>query len=336
MRTAELDYDLPGDLIAQTPAEPRSSARLMVYDRATGEVRHRVFSDLPDELRDDDLIVVNNTRVLPARIHARRATGGAVELLLLEQRPDGTWDALARPSRRLRAGETLDASGTPILVADVLQEGHVTVALDGAVPDPSVLERIGEMPVPPYIHRPLERADDYQTVYARSPGSAAAPTAGLHFTAEMWAEMRRRYQVLEVTLAVGLDTFRPVSADDLADHALHTEAYEVAEEAARAIDRARGEGRRIVAVGTTSVRVLETIWGAVPAGPLSGRSGLFITPGYAFAATGAMVTNFHLPRSTLLAMVMAFAGIDEVRRLYRTAVDERYRFYSFGDAMLIA
>jgi S-adenosylmethionine:tRNA ribosyltransferase-isomerase len=199
-----------------------------------------------------------------------------------------------------------------------------------------VLERIGEMPVPPYIHRPLERADDYQTVYARSPGSAAAPTAGLHFTAEMWAEMCRRYQVLEVTLAVGLDTFRPVSADDLADHALHTEAYEVAEEAARAIDRARGEGRRIVAVGTTSVRVLETIWGAVPAGPLSGRSGLFITPGYAFAATGAMVTNFHLPRSTLLAMVMAFAGIDEVRRLYRTAVDERYRFYSFGDAMLIA
>ena len=336
MRTAELDYDLPGDLIAQAPAEPRSSARLMVYDRATREVRHRVFSDLPDELRDDDLIVVNNTRVLPARIRARRATGGAVELLLLEQRPDGGWDALARPARRLRAGETLDASGTPILVAEVLQEGHVTVTLDGAVPDPSVLDRIGEMPVPPYIHRPLERADDYQTVYARSPGSAAAPTAGLHFTAEMWAEMRRRYQVLEVTLAVGLDTFRPVSADDLADHALHTEAYEVGEEAARAIDRARGEGRRIVAVGTTSVRVLETIWGAVPAGPLSGRSGLFITPGYAFAATGAMVTNFHLPRSTLLAMVMAFAGIDEVRRLYRTAVDERYRFYSFGDAMLIA
>ena len=293
-------------------------------------------ADLPDELRDDDLIVVNNTRVLPARIHARRATGGAVELLLLEQRPDGAWDALARPARRLRAGETLDASGTPILVADVLQEGHVTVTLDGAVPDPSVLERIGEMPVPPYIHRPLERADDYQTVYARSPGSAAAPTAGLHFTAEMWAEMRRRYQVLEVTLAVGLDTFRPVSADDLADHALHTEAYEVGEEAARAIDRARGEGRRIVAVGTTSVRVLETIWGAgrparSPAGPGSSSR-----PGTRFAATGAMVTNFHLPRSTLLAMVMAFAGIDEVRRLYRTAVDERYRFYSFGDAMLIA
>jgi S-adenosylmethionine:tRNA ribosyltransferase-isomerase len=336
VRTRELDYDLPGDLIAQAPAEPRSRARLMVYDRATGEVRHRVFSDLPDELRDDDLIVVNNTRVLPARIRARRATGGAVELLLLEQRPDGAWDALARPARRLRAGETLNASGTPILVAEVLQEGHVTVTLDGAVPDLSVIERIGEMPVPPYIHRPLERADDYQTVYARSPGSAAAPTAGLHFTAEMWAEMRRRYQVLEVTLAVGLDTFRPVNADDLADHALHTEAYEVAEEAAREIDRARAEGRRIVAVGTTSVRVLETIWGAVPAAPLSGRSGLFIRPGYAFAATGAMVTNFHLPRSTLLAMVMAFAGIDEVRKLYRTAVDERYRFYSFGDAMLIA
>jgi S-adenosylmethionine:tRNA ribosyltransferase-isomerase len=335
VRTAELDYDLPPDLIAQSPAEPRSSARLMVYDRATREVRHRTFSDLPGELGDDDLVVVNNTRVLPARIRARRATGGAVELLLLERRPGDAWDALARPARRLRAGERLDASGTPIVVADVRQEGHVTVTLEGAVPDATVLERVGEMPVPPYIHRPLERPDDYQTVYARSPGSAAAPTAGLHFTAEMWAEMRRGYQVIEVTLAIGLDTFRPVTAEDLADHALHTEAYEVGEEAAEAIDRARGEARRIVAVGTTSVRVLETVWGAVPSGPLSGRSGLFITPGYAFAATGAMVTNFHLPRSTLLAMVMAFAGVDEVRRLYRTAVEERYRFYSFGDAMLI-
>jgi S-adenosylmethionine:tRNA ribosyltransferase-isomerase len=336
VHTAELDYDLPADLIAQAPAEPRSSARLMVYDRATREVRHRTFSDLPAELREDDLVVVNDTRVLPARIHARRATGGAVELLLLEQRPGGEWEALARPARRLRAGETLDASGIPIAVVEVRQEGHITVTLDDTGSDPTVLERIGEMPVPPYIHRPLERPDDYQTVYARTPGSAAAPTAGLHFTAGMWAELRRRYQVVEVTLAVGLDTFRPVTAAELADHPLHTEAYEVGEEAARAVDRARGEGRRIVAVGTTSVRVLETVWGAVPAAPLAGRSGLFITPGYAFAATGAMVTNFHLPRSTLLAMVMAFAGVDEVRRLYRTAVEERYRFYSFGDAMLIA
>jgi S-adenosylmethionine:tRNA ribosyltransferase-isomerase len=336
VHTAELDYDLPADLIAQAPAEPRSSARLMVYDRATRELRHRSFSDLPDELREDDLVVVNDTRVLPARVHARRATGGAVELLLVEQRPGGEWDALARPARRLRAGETLDASGTPIVVAEVRQEGHITVTLEDAGSDPTVLERIGEMPVPPYIHRPLERPDDYQTVYARTPGSAAAPTAGLHFTAEMWAELRRRYQVVEVTLAVGLDTFRPVTAAELADHPLHTEAYEVGEEAARAVDRARAEGRRIVAVGTTSVRVLETVWGAVPAAPLAGRTGLFITPGYAFAPTGAMVTNFHLPRSTLLAMVMAFAGIDEVRRLYRTAVEERYRFYSFGDAMLIA
>jgi S-adenosylmethionine:tRNA ribosyltransferase-isomerase len=336
VHTAELDYDLPADLIAQAPAEPRSSARLMVYDRATREVRHRTFSDLPAELREDDLVVVNDTRVLPARIHARRATGGAVELLLLEQRPGGEWEALARPARRLRAGETLDASGIPIAVVEVRQEGHITVTLDDTGSDPTVLERIGEMPVPPYIHRPLERPDDYQTVYARTPGAAAAPTAGLHVTAGMWAELRRRYQVVEVTLAVGLDTFRPVTAAELADHPLHTEAYEVGEEAARAVDRARGEGRRIVAVGTTSVRVLETVWGAVPAAPLAGRSGLFITPGYAFAATGAMVTNFHLPRSTLLAMVMAFAGVDEVRRLYRTAVEERYRFYSFGDAMLIA
>jgi len=336
VRTAELDYALPADLIAQKPAEPRSSARLLVYDRATREIRHRTFADLPDELRPDDLVVVNDTRVLAARIHARRATGGAVELLLLERRGDGAWDALARPARRLRAGETLDASGTPIRVAEVLQEGHVTVTVESAIPGPHLLDRIGEMPVPPYIRRPLDRPDDYQTVYARSPGSAAAPTAGLHFTAEMWADMRRRFEVVEVTLAVGLDTFRPVTADDLADHALHTEAYEVGEQTAAAIDRARAAGRRIVAVGTTSVRVLETVWGSRPPRPLTGRADLFITPGYAFAATGALVTNFPLPRSTLLAMVMAFAGIDEVRRLYRTAVEERYRFYSFGDAMLIA
>jgi S-adenosylmethionine:tRNA ribosyltransferase-isomerase len=335
MRTAELDYDLPPELIAQTPAEPRSSARLLVYDRATREIRHRIFADLLEELQPDDLVVVNDTRVLHARIHARRATGGAVELLLLEPNGGGGWDALARPARRLRAGETLDASGTPIRVDEVRQEGHVTVTIEGALPGNHLLERIGEMPVPPYIHRPLERPEDYQTVYARAPGSAAAPTAGLHFTAEMWDELRRRFEVVQVTLAVGLDTFRPVTADDLAGHGLHTEAYEVGEEAASAIDAARDGGRRIVAVGTTTVRVLETVWGAVPAAPLSGRASLFITPGYVFAATGAMVTNFHLPRSTLLAMVMAFAGLDEVRRLYRIAVEERYRFYSFGDAMLI-
>jgi S-adenosylmethionine:tRNA ribosyltransferase-isomerase len=335
MRTAELDYDLPRDLIAQAPAEPRSSARLLVYDRSTREMRHRIFTDLLDELAPDDLVVVNDTRVLHARIHARRATGGAVELLLLERNGVGGWDALARPARRLRPGETLDASGTPVRVDEVLQEGHVIVTLPDAGSDPTLLERIGEMPVPPYIQRPLERPEDYQTVYAREPGSAAAPTAGLHFTPELWEEMRRRFEVVEVTLAVGLDTFRPVAADDLADHHLHSEAYQVGDTAAAAIDRARGDGRRIVAVGTTSVRVLETIWGAMPAGPLAGRAQLFITPGYAFGATGAMVTNFHLPRSTLLAMVMAFAGVEEVRRLYRTAVEERYRFYSFGDAMLI-
>jgi S-adenosylmethionine:tRNA ribosyltransferase-isomerase len=211
----------------------------------------------------------------------------------------------------------------------------VTVTVQGAKPGLALLERIGEMPVPPYIRRSLERPEDYQTVYARAPGSTAAPTAGLHFTAELWDELRRRFEVVEVTLTVGLDTFRPVTADDLADHALHTEAYEVGAAAAAAIDAALGAGRRIVAVGTTTVRVLETVWGAVPAAPLAGRASLFITPGYAFAATGAMVTNFHLPRSTLLAMVMAFAGAEEVRRLYRTAVEERYRFYSFGDAMLI-
>src|SRR6185503_4251402 len=252
VRTAELDYELPADLIAQAPVEPRSSARLLVYDRATREIRHRIFTDLLEELRPDDLVVVNNTRVLHARFHARRATGGAVELLLLEPNGAGTWDALARPARRLRAGETLDASGTPVRVEEVLQEGHVTVTVQGAKPGLALLERIGEMPVPPYIRRSLERPEDYQTVYARAPGSAAAPTAGLHFTAELWDELRRRFEVVEVTLTVGLDTFRPVTADDLADHPLHTEAYEVSDEAAAAIDAARGAGRRIVAVGTTT------------------------------------------------------------------------------------
>jgi S-adenosylmethionine:tRNA ribosyltransferase-isomerase len=328
VRTAELDYDLPPDLIAQAPAEPRDSARLMVYERSTGAIRHRVFADLLDELRPDDLVVVNDTRVLPARIRAHRSTGGAVELLLLERRAGGDWQALARPARRLRAGETLDAAGVPITVVDVQREGHVIVTLPDAVPD-----TVGEMPLPPYIHRPPDDPEDYQTVYARDPRSAAAPTAGLHFTAELWQELRRRFEVAEVTLAVGLDTFRPVTTDDLTEHPLHSEAYVVGDPAAAAIEAALRERRRIVAVGTTTTRVLETVWGT--GARLAGRTRLFITPGHRFAATGALVTNFHLPRSTLLAMVMAFAGVEEVRQLYRTAVAERYRFYSFGDAMLI-
>src|SRR6476659_7285282 len=302
MRATDLAYELPPELIAQHAAEPRDSARLLVYDRAGGAIRHRLFRDLSRELSPGDLLVVNDTRVLPVRVRARRATGGAAEVLLLEPAGDGAWEALVRPYRRLRVGEVLAASG--------------------------------EMPLPPYITEPLADPADYQTVYAKHPGSAAAPTAGLHFSERMWEEIRRDHEVVPVTLDVGLDTFRPLAEEGVEDHPIHSERYRVPEPTAAAVERARSEGRRIVAVGTTSVRVLETVFGEHGAA-LEGRTRLLITPGYRFRATGAMIRNFHLPRSTLLALVMAFAGVEQTRDLYRTAVSERYRFYSFGDASLI-
>jgi S-adenosylmethionine:tRNA ribosyltransferase-isomerase len=335
VRTADLDYDLPPGLIAQTPAEPRPSSRLLVHDRAARETRHRRFADLLDELRPDDLVVVNDTRVLPVRVHARRATGGAVELLLLEPLTDGAWEALARPYARLHPGETVTAADDAgFRIDERLGEGRVRVTpvVSGSLE--GVLRRVGEMPLPPYIHEQPADPERYQTVYAQDPGSAAAPTAGLHFDDGLWAELNRRHQVVAVTLGVGLDTFRPVSEDDLDQHAIHSEPYRVTDKAGAAVDDALAQRRRVVAVGTTAVRVLETVWGDPPA-PLEGRTRLFITPGHRFRAVGAMVTNFHLPRSTLLALVMAFAGIDETRALYRTAIAERYRFYSFGDACLI-
>ena len=344
MRTDDLDYDLPPGLIAQTAAEPRDSARLLVYERADGAVRHRHFRDLLDELDPGDLVVLNDTRVLPVRVRARRATGGAAEVLLLEPHADGSWEALARPARRLRDGETVTAGELEITIERHLDEGRVLVrprvtgpgpASPGPGPIAAALERVGEMPLPPYIHEQPADPQRYQTVYARHPGSAAAPTAGLHFTSELLANLRARHEVVEVTLGVGLDTFRPVTEDDLDDHPMHSEAYAVTEAAADAIDAARGANRRIVAVGTTTVRVLETVWRDPERGPLEGRTRLLIEPGHEFRAVGALVTNFHLPRSTLLALVMAFAGTDETRHLYRTAVEEMYRFYSFGDAMLL-
>jgi S-adenosylmethionine:tRNA ribosyltransferase-isomerase len=344
VRTDDLDYHLPPALIAQTAAEPRDSARLLVYERATGAVRHRRFGDLLDELEPEDVVVLNDTRVLRVRVRARRESGGAAEVLLLEPRPDGTWEALARPARRLRDGETVTAGELAITIERHLDEGRVLVRLRtsgtlpaemGRVPIEAALERVGEMPLPPYIHERPADPQRYQTVYARHPGSAAAPTAGLHFTPELLARLRVRHEVVEVTLGVGLDTFRPVTEDDLDDHPMHSESYAVTEAAADAIDAARSANRRIVAVGTTTVRVLETVWGGAGRGPLEGRTRLLIEPGHRFRAVGALVTNFHLPRSTLLALVMAFAGTDEMRALYRTAVAEKYRFYSFGDAMLL-
>jgi S-adenosylmethionine:tRNA ribosyltransferase-isomerase len=311
MRSSELDYDLPQELIAQHPAERRDESRLLVYERPTGAVRHRVFSDLPEEVAGS-LVVVNDSKVVPARLRLRRPGGGEAEVLLVEQVEERLWEALCRPTRRLRAGQRLG----PVELLEHLGEGRWRVRLQG-YPD-------GEMPLPPYITEPLRDPERYQTVYARESGSAAAPTAGLHFT----PELLERLDVERVTLHVGLDTFRPVTEDELEAHALHGERYEVSPAAWERIEAAE----RVVAVGTTTVRVLESI---ARGEPVAGRTRLFITPGFEFRRTDALLTNFHLPRSTLLALVMAFAGIEKTRRLYRMAIEQRYRFYSFGDAMLI-
>ncbi len=311
METARLEYELPPELIAQHPAERRDESRLMVFERATGEVRHRTFSELPREL-SDELVVVNETRVIPARLRLRRPGGGEAEVLLLEPIGDGVWEGLARPTRRLRAGMRLG----PVELLEPLGEGRWRLRLEG--------EPAGETPLPPYITEPLDDPERYQTVYAREEGSAAAPTAGLHFTPELLGAL----DVARVTLHVGLDTFRPVETATLAEHRIHSERYEVA---ADEWERIHG-AERVLAVGTTTVRVLETL---ARAAPLQGRTDLFITPGFEFRRTDALLTNFHLPRSTLLALVMAFAGETETRRLYELAIAERYRFYSFGDAMLI-
>ena len=308
MDTAELDYLLPPELIAQHPAERRDASRLLVYDRSTHAVRHRTFAELPDELAGE-LVVVNDTRVVPARIRIERPKG---EVLLLERVGEAEWLALARPSRKLRPG---DRHGAVELV-EHLGEGRWRVRLDG---DPG-----GELPLPPYITEPLGDPARYQTVYADEAGSAAAPTAGLHFT----PELLQRLDVERVTLHVGLDTFRPLTSATLEEHELHGERYAAEPAAWARIERAE----RVLAVGTTSVRVLETV---ARTGELEGRTQLFVTPGFEFRRVDALLTNFHLPRSTLLALVMAFAGVEETRRLYRLAVEERYRFYSFGDAMLI-
>src|SRR5688572_6844209 len=307
MKRSELEYSLPPELVAQRPAERRDESRLLVFDRESGEVRHRRFFELRDEL-SNELVVVNDTRVVPARLRLRRESGGEAEILLLERlNGRGEWEALARPSRRLRAGQRLG----PVELLEPLGEGRWRLRLEG--------EPAGEAPLPPYITEPLDDPERYQTVYAREEGSAAAPTAGLHFTPELLG----RLDVARVTLHVGLDTFRPVDADTLAEHPIHTERYEVAPREWERICNAE----RVLAVGTTTVRVLETL---ARGAPLSGRTDLFITPGFEFRQVGALLTNFHLPRSTLLALVMAFAGVEEVRRLYQLAIKERYRFYSFG------
>jgi S-adenosylmethionine:tRNA ribosyltransferase-isomerase len=309
MKTRELDYDLPPELIAQHPVARRDESRLLVYERLSERMHEVRFAELPDVI-GDALVVVNDTRVVPARIPIESPKG---EVLLLEQLGEqGLWEGLARPTRRLKPGRRYGA----VELLEHLGEGRWRLRLHG--------EPAGETPLPPYITEPLGDTTRYQTVYAREAGSAAAPTAGLHFT----EGLLERLDVERVTLHVGLDTFRPVAVDDLAEHRLHGERYEVEPAAWERIRAAP----RVLAVGTTTVRVLETL---ARGGPLAGRTDLFVTPGFEFRRTDALLTNFHLPRSTLLALVMAFAGVEETRRLYRTAVDERFRFYSFGDAMLV-
>ena len=333
MRVEELAYDLPAELVAQTPVEPRDAARLLVVPR-DGPFGHRRFAEIVDLIEPSDVVVVNDTRVRPARIFGRRPSGGRVELLVLSPEADGTWMALARPARKLPAGARIDlGDGAGAVVRENLGEGRVRLDVDAPGGLEALLERRGEMPLPPYIHEHLHHPDRYQTVYARSTGSAAAPTAGLHFTSELLAAVAAKATLVRVELQVGLDTFRPVVVDDLAAHPMHSERYSVAEESRALLDSAAAEGRRIVAVGTTTVRVLETI--ADPARPATGQTALLIEPGHRFRRAGAIVTNFHLPRSTLLALVMAFGGTDRVRAAYAEAIDRRYRFYSFGDAMML-
>jgi S-adenosylmethionine:tRNA ribosyltransferase-isomerase len=310
MKVSELDYELPPELIAQRPAERRDESRLLVYDRASGDVRHRRFSELADELTRGELVVANDTRVVPARIPIEQPRG---EVLLIERRGEnGLWEGLARPTRRLRSGRRYG----PVELLEHLGEGRWLLRLEG--------EPAGETPLPPYITEPLTDPTRYQTVYADQAGSAAAPTAGLHFTSELLARLDVEY----VTLHVGLDTFRPVAVENLSEHELHGERFGVRPEAWKRIS----DAERVLAVGTTTVRVLESL---ARGAPLEGRTDLFVTPGFEFRRVDALLTNFHLPRSTLLALVMAFAGTDVTRELYRTAIAERYRFYSFGDAMLV-
>ena len=325
MLTSELDYELPEALIAQAPAEPRDSSRLMVVDVEDRSIAHHLFRDLPRFLRPADALVLNETKVLPARLLARKESGGEVELLFLRELA-GSWEVLARPSKRLKPGIGLRVGTDELKVGESLGDGHwVLMGRDVR----GTMERSGRMPLPPYIRATAEAERAYQTVYARTPGSAAAPTAGFHFTDRVLGEVERAgVTVARVTLHVGTGTFAPIRVERLQEHRMHAEYYSVPERTIQILRKAE----RVMAAGTTVARTLET-WAAT--GEREGESKLFVYPGYKWRAVDVLITNFHLPRSTLLAMVMSFGGKDLVREAYRVAVEERYRFYSFGDAMLL-
>jgi len=340
LKTSDFDYRLPEELIAQTPLEKRDESRLMVLHRCDGSREHRSFKDVIGYLNPEDTLVVNDTRVLPARLIGKKAgSGGRIEFLLLKRLDGDTWEVLVKPGRKALEGvEVVFGEGRiRARILKHLDEGvrHVAFSYEGVFEE--ALDEVGVMPLPPYIHASLQDRERYQTVYARQTGSAAAPTAGLHFTPQLLEAIRAKgVAIVPVLLHVGLGTFRPVKVEDVASHVMHSEYYEVSPEAARTLNERRLAGGRIVCVGTTSARTLETVTtasGVVMPG--SGQTSIFIYPGYRFKAVDALITNFHLPQSTLLMMISALAGRDRVLAAYREAVEERYRFFSFGDAMLI-
>ncbi len=339
MKTSDFYYELPEELIAQVPVEPRDSSRLLVYDRATGEVSHRIFRDILDYLHPGDALVINQTRVLPVRLKGRKAESGAqIECLLLKRRNANDWEALVRPAKRLHEGTRIEFG--PDFSCEVLQKEEDGIAVlrffyDGVFEN--FVETYGKAPLPPYIHQEDPDKERYQTVYAKVNGSAAAPTAGFHFTEELLDKIRAKgVEIIPVLLHVGLGTFRPVKVEDVTTHKMHSEYYSVSPESAQRINAVRAAGGRIIAVGTTSVRTLESV--ARPDGTVEAKSGetdIFIYPGYTMKCVDALITNFHLPESTLIMLVASLVGREKVLELYREAVREKYHFFSFGDAMFI-
>ena len=332
------DYHLPEELIAQTPLEKRDESRLLVFDRKTKDTYHRTFKDIKSFLRKGDVLVINNTRVLPARIQAKKDTGASIEILLLKRYNMTDWEVVMKPAKRVKVGQILSIS--PELkceLINVLEDGNrvIRFIFDGVFED--ILSRVGEMPLPHYIHEKLKDKERYQTVYNKVDGSAAAPTAGLHFTKELLQEIQDMgVEILEVTLDVGLGTFRPCKEDDITKHKMHTEHYRISEEVAEKINKAKIENRRVIAVGTTSVRTLESVASkGMPLVADDDDTSIFIYPPYKFKVVDALITNFHLPKSTLIMLVSAFAGYENTMDLYETAVENQYRFFSFGDCMFI-
>ena len=340
MKTADFDYDLPQELIAQDPLEQRDSSRLLILDKETGERTHKIFHDIIDYLHEGDCLVINNTKVIPARlIGEREGTGGKVEVLLLKRRSDNVWETLVKPGKKARPGMRLSFGGGLLdaEVQEVVDEGNRLIRFEYEGIFEEILDQLGQMPLPPYITHQLKDKNRYQTVYAKYEGSAAAPTAGLHFTEELLEQIQAKgVKIARVTLHVGLGTFRPVKVEDVTEHHMHTEFYHVSEEAADIINETKKQGGRVICVGTTSCRTIESAaddQGIVHA--TEGDTDIFIYPGYQFKVLDCLITNFHLPESTLLMLVSALAGKENIMAAYREAVEMRYRFFSFGDAMFI-